>query len=165
MNDATQALIAEARKQPELSPQQLFTPFSTSTPQFTYDLDRNKAKLLGLSLPDVFNTLQIYLGSLYVNDFNLFGRTFRVTMQADKDARADPADISQLYVRNSSGGMVPLSTLGKLQPIVGPETVPHYNNYGSALINGAAAPGFSSGQAVVAMERAAAAALAERFRL
>ena len=66
----------------------MFTSFSTSTPQFTYDLDRNKAKLLGLNLPDVFNTLQIYLGSLYVNDFNLFGRTFRVTMQADKDARA-----------------------------------------------------------------------------
>ena len=81
-------MIAEARKQPELNPQQLFSPFSTSTPQFNYDLDRNKAKLLGLNLPDVFNTLQIYLGSLYVNDFNLFGRTFRVTMQADKDARA-----------------------------------------------------------------------------
>ena len=82
-------MIAEARKQPEINPQQLFSSFSTSTPQFNYDLDRNKAKLLGLNLPDVFNTLQIYLGSLYVNDFNLFGRTFRVTLQADKDARAD----------------------------------------------------------------------------
>jgi hydrophobe/amphiphile efflux-1 (HAE1) family protein len=163
LNDAAQALIAEARKQPELSPQQLFTSFSTSTPQFTYDLDRNKAKLLGLSLPDVFNTLQIYLGSLYVNDFNLFGRTFRVTMQADKGARAAATDISRLYVRNASGGMVPLSTLGKLLPIVGPETVPHYDNYGSALINGAAAPGFSSGQAVAAMERAAAASLPSDF--
>ena len=163
LNDATQALIAEARKQPELSAQQLFTSFSTSTPQFTYDLDRNKAKLLGLNLPDVFNTLQIYLGSLYVNDFNLFGRTFRVTMQADKDARALATDISRLYVRNATGGMVPLSTLGQLHPIVGPETVPHYNNYGAALINGAAAPGFSSGQAVVAMQRAAAAALPNDF--
>src|SRR5471032_1247337 len=119
LNDAAQALIAEARKQPELSPQQLFTSFSTTTPQFTYDLDRNKAKLLGLSLPDVFNTLQIYLGSLYVNDLNLFGRTFRVTMQAEKDARASATDISRLYVRNASGGMVPLSTLGRLHPIVG----------------------------------------------
>ena len=163
LNDATQALLAEARKQPELSPQQMFSSFSTSTPQFTYDLDRNKAKLLGLSLPDVFNTLQIYLGSLYVNDFNLFGRTFRVTMQADKDARALATDISRLYVRNASGGMVPLSTLGQLRPIVGPETVPHYNNYGSALINGAAAPGFSSGQAVAAMQRVAAAALPNDF--
>jgi HAE1 family hydrophobic/amphiphilic exporter-1 len=163
LNDATQALLAEARKQPELNPQQMFSSFSTSTPQFTYDLDRNKAKLLGLSLPDVFNTLQIYLGSLYVNDFNLFGRTFRVTMQADKDARAAAADISRLYVRNATGGMVPLSTLGQLRPIVGPETVPHYNNYGAALINGAAAPGFSSGQAVAAMQRAAAAALPNDF--
>jgi hydrophobe/amphiphile efflux-1 (HAE1) family protein len=163
LNDATQALLAEARKQPELSPQQMFSSFSTTTPQFTYDLDRNKAKLLGLSLPDVFNTLQIYLGSLYVNDFNLFGRTFRVTMQADKDARASATDISRLYVRNATGGMVPLNTLGQLRPIVGPETVPHYNNYGSALINGAAAPGFSSGQAVAAMQRAAAAALPNDF--
>jgi hydrophobe/amphiphile efflux-1 (HAE1) family protein len=163
LNDATQALIAEARKQPELNAHQLFSSFSTSTPQFNYDLDRTKAKLLGLSLPDVFNTLQIYLGSLYVNDFNLFGRTFRVTIQADKDARAAATDISRLYVRNASGGMVPLSTLGTLRPIVGPETVPHYNNYGSALINGVAAPGFSSGQAVTAMERAAATALPRDF--
>jgi len=163
LNDVTQALLAEARKQPELNPQQLFSSFSTSTPQFNYDLDRSKAKLLGLNLPDVFNTLQIYLGSLYVNDFNLFGRTFRVTIQADKDARADATDISRLYVRNAAGGMVPLSTLGKLVPIVGPETVPHYNNNASALINGGAAPGFSSGQAVAAMERAAANVLPRDF--
>jgi multidrug efflux pump subunit AcrB len=107
LNDAAQAVIAEARKQPEINAQQLFTSFSTSTPQFNYDLDRNKAKLLGLNLPDVFNTLQIYLGSLYVNDFNLFGRTFRVTLQADKDARASASDLSRLYVRNARGGMVP----------------------------------------------------------
>jgi HAE1 family hydrophobic/amphiphilic exporter-1 len=163
LNDVAQALIAEARKQPELSAQQLFTSFSTSTPQFNYNLDRNKAKLLGLSLPDVFNTLQIYLGSLYVNDFNLFGRTFRVTLQADDAARASASDLSRLYVRNQTGGMVPLSTLGDLKPIVGPETVPHYNNYASALINGGPAPGYSSGQAVAAMERAAAIALPRDF--
>ena len=163
LNDVTQAVIAEARKQPEISPQQLFTSYSTSTPQFDYDLDRNKVKMLGLNLPDVFNTLQIYLGSLYVNDFNLFGRTFRVTLQADKDARADASDLSRLYVRNNTGGMVPLSTLGTLKPIVGPETMPHYNNYASAKINGGAAPGYSSGQAVAAMERAAAAALPRDF--
>jgi HAE1 family hydrophobic/amphiphilic exporter-1 len=163
LNEATQAVIAEARKQPEINGQQLFSSFSTSTPQFNYDLDRNKTKLLGLNLPDVFNTLQIYLGSLYVNDFNLFGRTFRVTLQADKDARASAADLSRLYVRNASGGMVPLSTLGTLKPTVGPETVPHYNNYASALINGGAAPGYSSGQAVAAMERAAATALPRDF--
>jgi len=163
LNEATQAVIAEARKQPELDGHQLFSAFSTSTPQFNYDLDRNKAKLLGLNLPDIFSTLQIYLGSLYVNDFNFFGRTFRVTLQAEQGARADAGDISKLYVRNNSGGMVPLSTLGTLKPIVGPESVPHYNNYTSAKINGAAAPGFSSGQAVEAMERAAKAALPQDF--
>ena len=163
LNDVTQALIAEARKQPELNPQQLFSAFSTSTPQYNYDLDRTKAKLLGLNLPDVFNTLQIYLGSLYVNDMNLFGRTFRVTLQADKDSRASPNDTSRFYVRNATGGMVPLSTLGALRSIVGPETVTHYNNYGSALINGVAAPGYSSGQAVEAMQRAAATVLPRDF--
>ncbi len=163
LNDATQALIAAARKQPELNPQSLFTSFSASTPQLFYDLDRTKAKLLGLSLPDVFNTLQIDLGSLYVNDFNLFGHTFRVTLQADNAARASASDLNKLYVRNATGGMVPLSALGTLKPIVGPETVPHYNNYASALINGAPAPGFSSSQAVVAMQRAAAATLPRDF--
>jgi HAE1 family hydrophobic/amphiphilic exporter-1 len=163
LNEATQALIAEARKQPEINPMQLFSSFSTSTPQYNYDLDRTKAKLLGLNIPDVFNTLQIFLGSLYVNDFNLFGRTFRVTLQADTDKRAGPGDLSRLYVRNATGGMVPLSTLGLLKPIVGPETVPHYNNYAAALINGGPAPGYSSGQAVAAMERAAATALPRDF--
>jgi len=163
LNDVAQALLAEARKQKELNAQQLFTSFSTSTPQFNYDLDRTKAKLLGLSLPDVFNTLQIFFGSLYVNDFNLFGRTFRVTLQADKNARAEASDLSRLYVRNAAGGMVPLSTLGALRPIVGPETVPHYNNYGSALINGGAAPGYSSGQAIAAMERVATTVLPADF--
>ena len=163
LNAATQALIATARKQPELNPQSLFTSFSASTPQLNYDLDRTKAKLLGLSLPDVFNTLQIYLGSLYVNDLNLFNHTFRVTLQADKESRASASDLNKLYVRNASGGMTPLSTLGTLKPIVGPETVPHYNNYGSALINGAPAPGYSSSQAVAAMQRAAAEALPRDF--
>ena len=163
LNDATQALLIEARKQPELNAQQLFSTFTTSTPQYNYDLDRTKAKLLGLNLQDVFNTLQIYLGSLYVNDFNLFGRTFHVTIQADQAARADATDISRLYVRNSNGGMVPLSTLGQLRPTVGPEFVPHYNLYGSARINGVAAPGYSSGQAIAAMQRAAATVLPPGF--
>ncbi|MBS1184009.1 MAG: multidrug efflux transporter permease subunit [Proteobacteria bacterium] len=163
LNDATQALLGAARQQPELNAQQLFSSFGTSTPQFTYDLDRNKAKLLGLNLPDIFNTLQIYLGSLYVNDFNMFGRTFRVTLQADEAARSTPTDLTRLYVRNASGGMVPLSTLGELKPTVGPETVPHYNSNASALINGGPAPGFSSGQAIAAMERVAGQVLPRDF--
>ncbi len=163
LNDATQALIAEARKQPELNPQQLFTSFDTSTPQYDYDLDRTKAQMLGVGLPDVFDTMQIFLGSLYVNDFNLYGRTFRVTIQADEKDRASPSVLSRFYVRNSAGGMVPLNTLGALRPMVGPNSVPHYNNYGAALINGVAAEGYSSGQAVAAMQRAAAKALPRDF--
>jgi hydrophobe/amphiphile efflux-1 (HAE1) family protein len=163
VDEITQALIAEARKQPEINGQTVLTTFGTSTPQYNYDLDRNKAKLLGLNLPDVFNTLQIYLGSLYVNDFNAFGRTFRVTLQADRDARAVPTDLSQLYVRNNVGRMVPLGTLGELKPIVGPETVPHYNMFGTALVNGTAAPGYSSSQAIAAMQRAAAKVLPADF--
>ena len=157
-------MIAEARKQPELNPQQLFSSFSTSTPQFNYDLDRNKAKLLGLNLPDVFNTLQIYLGSLYVNDFNLFGRTFRVTLQADKDARAIAVrPFAALCAQRNRRHGAARARSARCKPIVGPETVPHYNNYASALINGGAAPGYSSGQAVAAMERAAATALPRDF--
>ena len=159
LNDATQAVLTEARKQPELNARQMFTTFSTSAPEYTYDLDRTKAKLLGLSLPDVFNTLQIQLGSLYVNDFSLFGRTFHVTMQAEDKARANSTGLSRLYVRNNAGGMVPLATLGKLRPTVGPEFISHYNIYGSALINGVPAEGYSSAQAVAAMQRAAAQAL------
>ncbi|GAB2175541.1 multidrug efflux RND transporter permease subunit [Dongia sp. agr-C8] len=155
LDQVTQAVLAEARKQPELNPHALFSTFSTSTPQYDYALDRTKAKLLGLDLPDVFSTLQIFFGSLYVNDFNQFGRTFRVTMQAEQNARAQAGDISRLYVRNNEGRMVPLSTLGELKPTVGPEFISHYNAYASALINGGPAPGYSSSQAIKAMERVA----------
>jgi hydrophobe/amphiphile efflux-1 (HAE1) family protein len=163
LHEAAQALLTAARQQPELDPHQLFTTFDTSTPEYSYDLDRTKVKLLGLNLSDVFNTLQIDLGSLYVNDFNLFGRTFRVTIQAERNARANPTDLSRLYVRNAGGQMIPLDTLGGLRPTVGPEFVSHYNIYGSALINGAPAPGYSSGQAIAAMQRAAAEALPADF--
>jgi len=155
LSGITQALLGEARKRPELNPHALFSSFSTSTPQYDYQLDRTKAKLLGLDLPDVFSTLQIFFGSLYVNDFNQFGRTFRVTIQAEQNARAQAGDISKLYVRNNEGRMVPLSTLGSLKPTVGPEFISHYNAYASALINGNAAPGYSSSQAIAAMQEVA----------
>ncbi len=163
LNDVTQALIAEARKQPELNAQQLFSSFSTSTPQYNYDLDRTKAKLLGLSLPDVFNTLQIYLGSLYVNDFNLFGRTFRVTLQATPGRPRQPGRSIALLRAQRHRRHGAAHDAGFAEAIVGPETVTHYNNYGSALINGVAAPGYSSGQAVAAMQRAAATVLPRDF--
>ena len=163
LDEATQTLISEAKKEPEIDGRQVFTTFSTQTPQLDYDLDRTKAKLLGLNLPDIFNTLQIYLGSLYVNNFNIYGRTFRVTIEADKEARRNPKDLSRLFVRNVSGGMIPLDTLGKLKPTVGPETISHYNIFGSAQISGGPAPGFSSGDAIVAMERAARKSLPNDF--
>ncbi|MBC7799429.1 MAG: multidrug efflux RND transporter permease subunit [Gemmatimonadaceae bacterium] len=156
LDEATQALLAEARKQPELDGQQLLTTFSTATPQLEFELDRKKAKQLGLNLEDVFTTMQVYLGSLYVNDFNLFGRTFRVTVQAEGKARADPLDFAHIYVRTATGGLLPLDAIGTLRPTTGPATIPHYNLYGSAQISGSPAAGFSSGQAIEAMERAAA---------
>jgi len=163
LDAATQALLAEARKQPELDGQQLLTTFSTLTPQLEFVLDRVKAKQLGLSLSDVFNTMQVFLGSLYVNDFNLFGRTFRVIVQAEGDARNSPLDFAQIFVRTVTGGLLPLDAVGKLQPSTGPATVPHYNLYGSAQISGGPAAGASSGQAAAAMQHAAATALPEGF--
>ncbi|MGU7773040.1 efflux RND transporter permease subunit [Burkholderia sp. MR1-5-21] len=155
LDDATRAFLAEARRQPELDARTLLTSFNTSTPQFDFRLDRDKAKLLGLNVNDVFRTMQIYLGSLFVNNVTLFGRNFEVVVQADSRARGSRNDLSRLYVRNAAGGMVPLATLGQLRPMVGPETVPRYNVYGAAEITGSAAPGYSSGQAIAAMERAA----------
>ncbi len=163
LDGAVQALLAEARKQPELDGRQLLTTFSTLTPELEFVLDRSKAKQLGLKLSDVFTTMQVFLGSLYINDFNLFGRTFRVIVQAEGDARANPLDFARIFVRNAGGGLMPLDALGTLQPATGPATVPHYNLYGSAQISGSAAAGFSSGQAVAAMERAAVATLPEGF--
>jgi hydrophobe/amphiphile efflux-1 (HAE1) family protein len=155
LDAATQALLAEARKQPELDARQLLTTFGTSTPELEFKLDREKAKELGLSLSDVFTTMQVYLGSLYVNDFNLFGRTFHVIVQAESNARSDPLDFAHIFVRTAAGGVLPLDTIGTLQPSTGPATVPHYNLSGSAQISGGPAAGVSSGQAIEAMRRAA----------
>ncbi|HUC66310.1 MAG TPA: multidrug efflux RND transporter permease subunit [Stellaceae bacterium] len=150
-----QTFLAAARKQPEIDPRTLITNFNTDTPEYNFDLDRNKAKLLGLSLSDVFDTMQAFLGSLYVNNVTLFGHTFQVLIQANDGARANKSDLSRLYVRNDVNGMVPLSTLGRLTSTVGPEIIPHYNLYTAAEITGNPAPGYSSGQAIAAMARAA----------
>jgi HAE1 family hydrophobic/amphiphilic exporter-1 len=163
LDAVTQTFLAEARKQPELNPQQLLTTFGAATPQLNFVLDRDKAKQLGLSLTDVFATMQTYLGSLYINDFNLFGRTFRVIAQADGGARNDPLDFSKIFVPTAGGGVLPLDAVGRLQSTTGPATVPHYNMYGSAQITGGPAAGFSSGQAIAAMQRAAATALPTGF--
>jgi HAE1 family hydrophobic/amphiphilic exporter-1 len=163
LDAVTQAFLAEARKQPELDSQQLLTTFGASTPELNFALDRDKAKQLGLSLSDVFATMQTYLGSLYVNDFNLFGRTFRVIVQGEGGTRNDPLDFAKIFLPTTGGRVLPLDAVGRLQPTTGPVTVPHYNMYGSAQISGGPAAGFSSGQAVVAMQRAAAIALPQGF--
>ncbi|SMF98375.1 RND efflux system, inner membrane transporter CmeB [Burkholderia singularis] len=120
------------------------------------DLDRVKAKQLGVNVTDVFDTMQVYLGSLYVNDFNRFGRVYQVRVQADAPFRQRPDDILQLKTRNAAGEMVPLSSLVTVSPTFGPEMVVRYNGYTAADINGGPAPGFSSGQAQAAVERIAA---------
>jgi multidrug efflux pump subunit AcrB len=143
--------------------QQVFSLFETSTPQLYLDIDRTKAQMLGINIPDVFSALQIYLGSAYVNDFNLFGRTFRVVAQADSEDRLDVKDVLKLRVRNSQGDTVPLGSFTTVRDKAGPYRLPRYNLYPSAELDGAAAPGFSQGQAIEAMQKLAAEVLPDGY--
>ena len=152
-------VLATARQQPELLAPATYTSFQNSVPQLYADVDRNKAKREGVPLSSIFGTLQTYLGSSYVNDFNLFGRTFRVYAQADARFRARPEDIANLKTRNAAGESVPIGSVAKIRFVTGPDRVFHYNVYLAADINGQAAPGYSSGQASAAMERVLAQAL------
>jgi multidrug efflux pump len=151
---ATQALIAKANQTPGLAG--IFSSFTTNTPQLDADVDRVKAKEMGVPLQNVFDTMQINLGSLYVNDFNRFGRTFQVVAQADAKFRQHPEDILRLKTRNLAGQMVPLGSLVTVKDTYGPDRVMRYNGYPAADINGGAAPGYSSGQAEALMEKVAA---------
>jgi multidrug efflux pump len=146
---------------PELTGQ--FTTFQTNTPQLFVDVDRTKARQLGVPVTSVFETLQIYLGSLYVNDFNKFGRTYSVRVQADAAYRARAEDIGQLKVRSTSGEMVPLAALVNVKTSGGPERAARYNGFLSSDINAAPSPGFSSGQAQDAAKRIAAEVLPAGF--
>ncbi len=154
LQEATDAFVARAAETPELAG--TFSGYRIDVPQLYADVDRVKARQLGVAVTDVFDTMQIYLGSLYVNDFNRFGRTYQVKLQADAPYRARAEDIGRLKTRNERGEMVPLSALLDVQPSFGPDRVMRYNGYTSADVNGAAAPGFSSGQAQAAAERVAA---------
>jgi multidrug efflux pump len=154
LDEATKAFLGKAYQTPELAG--LFSSYQINVPQLYADLDRTKAQQLGVSVTDVFETLQIYLGSLYVNDFNAFGRTYSVRAQADAKFRANPEDIGQLKVRSASGEMIPLSALLRVDATTGPERTNRYNGFLAADINGGPAPGFSSGQAQAAIERIAA---------
>ena len=148
-----QNFLGEARKRPEFG--FVFANYDDRVPQVEYEVDRDKVKAAGVPLSEVFFTLQMFMGGYYVNDFNLFGRTFKVQAQAESTARARPEDVNRYFVRNAAGTMVPLSTLVKIKSINGPEYYQRYNIYRAATVNGTAAPGYSSGQAVAAMEEVA----------
>ncbi|HUA38102.1 MAG TPA: multidrug efflux RND transporter permease subunit [Candidatus Sulfopaludibacter sp.] len=148
-----QSLIGKGYQTPALAG--LFSTFTVNVPQLDADVDREKAKTEGVPLGNLFDTLQIYLGSLYVNDFNRFGRTYEVIAQADSQFREHPEDITRLKTRNDRGEMVPLGALVKVNESHGPDRVMRYNGYPAAEINGGPAPGYSSGQAEAAMARIA----------
>ncbi|HBE67064.1 MAG TPA: hydrophobe/amphiphile efflux-1 family RND transporter [Planctomycetaceae bacterium] len=153
LQDVANEIAAKANQEPGLV--QVFSTYRTSTPQVYVDVDRTKVRMLDVPINNVFEALQIYLGSSYVNDFNYLGRTYRVTAQAESRFRDETADIARLRTRSNNGAVVPLGSLVKMKETTAPTRVVRYNLYPSADINGATMPGFSSGQAIAAMERIA----------
>ena len=153
----TRAMQVAANQRAELAG--VFSTFSADTPQVYLDVDRNKAQVLGVAVSDLFNALQSTIGRLYVNQFNLFGRVWQVNLQADQPYRHEIDDIFDVYVRSSAGAMVPVRVLGEPRIVQGPELLTRYNGFRAALINGAAKPGFSSGQSLAAMEAISATTL------
>ena len=151
LDAAMKQVVAKARKTPELAG--IFSSYEINVPQLYADLDRTKAQQLGIDVQDVFDAMQIYLGSLYVNDFNKFGRTYQVIAQADKEFRSKPEDILRLQTRNVEGKMVPLGAVVHVTDTTGPESAMRYNAFRSADLNGGPAPGYSSGQAQAAISK------------
>ena len=150
---AVQALQMKAWQEPKLAG--VFSSYQINVPQLFADIDRTRAKQLGVALPTIYQTLQINLGSLYVNDFNQFGRTYQVRVQADAQFRSRVEQIAQLKVRSERGEMIPLSSLMRVSDTYGPDMVQRYNAYVAADLNGGPAPGVSSGQAQEALEKLA----------
>ena len=141
----------------------LFSTFTANDPQLAVEIDREKARSLGLPISEITNAMQTYLGSTYVNDFDFNNRAYRVYVQADKAFRSDPKSLGQYYARTNSGEMVPLASVVRVRETTAPQVISHFNLFRSAEINGSAAPGFSSGQAIEEMERLAAQALPQGF--
>jgi multidrug efflux pump len=160
---AVRAFLAEAAKRPELSG--VSTTFAPTVPQLFAELDRNRARALGVAVDDVFTAMASTFGSYYVNDFDKLGRTFQVLVQSDSDYRNRPEDLRFVFVRSSSGQMVPLSALIDLNPVVGPEVTERFDAFLSAKVNGDPAPGYSSGQAIAAVEEVARKTLPPGFAL
>ena len=158
---AVSELVARANQEPGLV--SVFSLFNTRTPKVFADVDRVKAEMLGVPVQNVFDALQTYVGSVYVNDFNLLGRTWRVTAQADSSHRENVEDVGRLWTRDNEGRMVPLGSIVTFRDITGAYRVPRYNLYPAAEVQGATLPGFSTGQAIAAMERLAAETLPDGF--
>ncbi len=157
LNAVLQQFMGELRKRSDLTGINTF--FRPTVPQLQVDVDREKALASGVPLNDVFDALTSTMGSLYVNDFNKFGRTYRVQMQADPAFRAKPEDIGNVYVRSQAGDMIPLKSLLRVKSVIGPEQLDRYNGFLAAKVLGSGAPGVSSGQAIAAVEQVAAATL------
>jgi hydrophobe/amphiphile efflux-1 (HAE1) family protein len=149
IGSVTSGLIAAANRDPRLA--RVFSTFTATNPSIYLDIDRAKAQALGLNISDVFTALQATLGGIYVNNFNLFGRTWQVNVQGDASDRGDISDIWQIYVRNSTGEMVPIRSIAGIKIVTGPQVITRYNNYRSVTVNGSPAPGVSSGTALAAM--------------
>jgi hydrophobe/amphiphile efflux-1 (HAE1) family protein len=158
---ATQEIVAAASQTPGLAG--MFSLFNTSTPKVFADIDRVKAEMLGVNTDQVFETLEVYVGSTYVNDFNYLGRTYRVTAQADAPFRKDLRDVANLETRSDGGGMVPLGSIATFEDRTGPYRVPRYNLYPAAEIQGSTMPGYWTGYALQAMEEIAARLLPDGF--
>ncbi len=161
LQNAVYAMMGKAAQTAGL--QQVYSLFETATPQLFLDIDRTKAQLLGVNISDVFQALQVYIGSAYVNDFNLFGRTFRVQVQADAAHRLEPKDALALRVRNSTGDTVPLASFTTVRNISGPYRLPRYNLYPAAELDGSPAAGYSQGEAIQIMQKLAAETLPSGF--
>src|SRR2546423_23123 len=159
--DVLQSFVQAARQRPEIA--SINTGLRTTVPQFRVDLDTDKAQTLGVPVTDVYSALQTFLGGLYVNDFNRFGRTWRVLMQAEPQFRIHADDINQFHVRGRDGDMIPLSTLVRVRHVSGPEVVYRYNRFRAAQLTGSNAPGYSSGQAAPALEQVAREVLPQGF--
>lgn len=160
---ATRSLSFAANQDPALS--NVFSTYSANVPQLFLEVDREKAETLGISVSDIFTTLQANLGSLYINDFNLYGKVYRVMIQAESEYRNSIDDIGRLHVRNAAGEMVPLQALINVEPILGPLSIVRYNQFKSASIQGSPADGYSSGEAIAALENIAATALPDGYRI
>ncbi|HYP13676.1 MAG TPA: efflux RND transporter permease subunit, partial [Bryobacteraceae bacterium] len=158
---AADALLAGAQQRPELA--NVISTFRPSVPTYRVDMDRDKLQTLGVPIPDAYSTLQTFLGGLYVNDFNLFGRVWQVLVQAEPEFRDQPSDLQRFYVRNTMGEMVPVSTLANIQPSSGPDVVYRYNRFRAIQILGSPAPGYSSGDATRAIQEVAEATLPGGF--